>query len=321
MVNKYAGTCAACRGRVAVEAGQRANVDGVWQTYHNECAPAVADQPQASVPPQRGSHDGWHRRPLAGFDTETTGRDPREVRIVSAALVTSDGRRWTFLIDPGVEIPAEATAIHGITTAHAREHGRPPREALDEIADLLAAQFRAGVPLVVFNAPYDLTLLEAELLRHGLPALAARAVPAPVVDPLVIDRQMDKYRKGGRTLENQCRHYGVDISHAHDAAADALAALQLAQVLGASYPGVGMMDAGELHLAQARWKAEQEADRVAYRTRRGEPSASEPEWPSRPLPPAQSRHTAHGAHTPTEAAPTPEQATAVDSTETPEPAV
>jgi DNA polymerase-3 subunit epsilon len=104
-----------------------------------------------------------------------------------------------------------------------------------------------------------------------------------VVDPLVIDRQMDKYRKGGRTLENQCRHYGVEISHAHDAAADALAALQLAQVLGASYPDVGVLDARELHLAQTRWKAEQEADRVAYRARLGEPAAAEPEWPARPL--------------------------------------
>jgi DNA polymerase-3 subunit epsilon len=284
MVNKYAGTCAACKGRVPADAGRRVNVDGAWQTYHNECAPAAASAaPQASVPPQRGSHDGWHRRPLAGFDTETTGRDPKEVRIVSAALVTSDSRRWTFLIDPGVEIPAEATAIHGITTEQVREHGRAPREALDEIADLLAAQFRASVPLVVFNAPYDLTLLEAELQRHGLPALAARAPLAPVIDPLVIDRQMDKYRKGGRTLENQCRHYGVDISQAHDAAADALAALELAQVIGASYPAVGTMDARELHQAQARWKAEQEADRVAYRTRQGESAASEPEWPARPL--------------------------------------
>jgi DNA polymerase-3 subunit epsilon len=291
MVNKYAGTCAACKGRVAAEAGQRVNVDGAWQTYHNECTTASASgggsgsggTHQASVPPQRGSHDGWHRRKLAGFDTETTGRDPKEVRMVSAALVTSDGQKWTFLIDPGVEIPVEATAIHGITTEHAREHGRAPREALDEIADLVATQFRAGVPLVVFNAPYDLTLLEAELQRHGLPSLASRSPLAPVVDPLVIDRYADKFRKGGRTLENQCRHYGVDISQAHDAAADALAAMQLAQVIGASYPAIGTMDARELHQAQAQWKAEQEADRVAYRTRLGEPAESEPEWPARPL--------------------------------------
>ncbi|MBW8803710.1 MAG: 3'-5' exonuclease [Catenulisporales bacterium] len=296
LVNKYAGTCAACKGLVPAEAGTRAKVDGVgaWQTYHHECAPAWEPRPQgrpegeggavvAPVPPQRGAHDGWHRRRLAGFDTETTGRDPKSVRIVSAALVASDGTSKTFLIDPGVEIPAEATAIHGITTEYAREHGAPPRETLDAIADALAAELRAGTPLVVFNAPYDLTLLEAELARHQLAPLAARAPVAPVIDPLVIDRQMDKFRKGARTLEAQCRFYGVTITRAHDAAADALAALNLAQVIGASYAAVGTLDAVRLHEAQARWKAEQEADRAAYRERRGETPYVEPEWPTRPL--------------------------------------
>jgi DNA polymerase-3 subunit epsilon len=294
LVNKYAGTCAACKGRVEAEAGTRATVDGAWQTYHHECAPAREPRPadaapgqaapaQAAVPPQRGSHDGWHKRRLAGFDTETTGRDPKSVRIVSAAIVTSDGAEQNFLIDPGVEIPAEATAIHGISTEYAREHGAAPRKTLDEIADALAIELRAGTPLVVFNAPYDLTLLEAELARHGLTPLASRAPVAPVIDPLVIDRQMDKFRKGARTLEAQCQFYGVTITQAHDAAADALAAMNLAQVIGASYPAVGTLDAVRLHEAQARWKAEQEADRAAFRERRGEKSYAEPEWPTRPL--------------------------------------
>jgi len=289
LVNKYAGTCAACKGRVEAETGTRANVDGAWQTYHHECAPAWEPRPAgeaaapAAVPPQRGTPAGWPRRRLAGFDTETTGRDPRTVRIVSAALVTSDGAEKTFLIDPGVEIPAEATAIHGIPTEHARPHGTPPRQTLDEIADALATELRAGTPLVVFNAPYDLTLLEAELARYGLTPLASRAPVAPVIDPLVIDRQMDKFRKGARTLEAQCQFYGVTITRAHDAAADALAAMNLAQVIGASYTAVGTLDAVRLHEAQARWKAEQEADRAAYRERRGERSYSEPEWPTRPL--------------------------------------
>lgn len=286
MVNKYAGTCAACRGQVAVEAGQRANVDGSWQTFHNECAPAWTPERPAAVPPQRGSHDGWHQGRLAGFDTETTGRDPRTVRIVSAAIVTSDGQRWSHVIDPGVEIPAEATAIHGLSTEYVREHGRAPHEALEEIAATLATLLNSGTPLVVFNAPYDLTLLEAELQRHGLASLASRAAVTPIIDPLVIDRHADKFRKGARTLENQCRHYGVEITQAHDAGADALAALNLAQVIGATYPAVGTLDAAELHRSQAQWKAEQEADRVAYRTRLGESASSEPEWPTRPLTPA-----------------------------------
>ena len=50
-----------------------------------------------------------------------------------------------------------------------------------------------------------------------------------------------------------------------------------------SHRGVGEMEIGELHMAQVRWKADQEADRVAYRTRQGEAAGSEPEWPLRPV--------------------------------------
>ena len=58
----------------------------------------------------------------------------------------------TWLIDPGVAIPAEAAAIHGITTEHARDARRPPREALEEIAADLADALRDGVPVVAYNA-------------------------------------------------------------------------------------------------------------------------------------------------------------------------
>lgn len=219
-------------------------------------------------------------------DCETTGTDPFSARLVSAAFVTSSGERREFLVDPGVEIPAEASAVHKITTEHARAHGAKPQVALDEIAALLAEHFAKGAPLVVFNAPFDLTLLEAELARHRLAPLRDR-IPAisPVIDPLLIDRVLDKYRKGSRTLEAQCAHYGVSIENAHDACADAVAALEVAKALARRFPEVAETRPADLHAKQVGWRAESEADYAAYRARRGEAYTPEPGWPLR-TPPA-----------------------------------
>ena len=75
------------------------------------------------------------RNRLLAFDLETTGPDPRTAHVVSSALIAIDGqhkkeRNW--LADPGIEIPEGATAVHGITTAHARENGRPHAEVIAE---------------------------------------------------------------------------------------------------------------------------------------------------------------------------------------------
>ncbi|MDR0366186.1 MAG: hypothetical protein LBH68_05095, partial [Bifidobacteriaceae bacterium] len=72
----------------------------------------------------RGRWQSGDMRDLVGFDTETTGVRTEADRIVTAALVCrrADGSREaaTWLINPGVEIPAQATAVHGITTAKAQ---------------------------------------------------------------------------------------------------------------------------------------------------------------------------------------------------------
>ncbi|MER6923464.1 exonuclease domain-containing protein, partial [Streptomyces spiralis] len=72
---------------------------------------------------------GWHRELLIGFDLETTGTDPREARIVTAAVIeVREGepvghREW--LADPGVEIPPDAVAVHGISNERAAAEGHP----------------------------------------------------------------------------------------------------------------------------------------------------------------------------------------------------
>jgi DNA polymerase-3 subunit epsilon len=266
--NRYAGACKTCGDTVPAEAGELRRESGAWAVYHAGCLPAPAP--------------GWHSGLLGSYDCETTGTDPFSSRLVSAAFVTSAGARHEFLVDPGVEIPAEAAAVHGISTEHARTHGSDPVAALERIAVLLAEHLGAGAPLIVFNAPFDLTLLEAELERHGLKALRDR-VPAiaPIVDPLLIDRTLDRFRKGSRTLESQCSHYGVAIENAHDACSDALAAMGVAKAQALRFPELAAASASELHAQQVEWKVAAEEDFAAYKARRGESYIAEPGWPLR----------------------------------------
>ncbi|EQD44431.1 DNA polymerase III subunit epsilon, partial [mine drainage metagenome] len=156
--------------------------------------------------------------------------DPQEARIVTAYLglvehgLPSEGRSW--LADPGVEISEGATAIHGITTAFARQHGLPSQETVDAVARGICGYLAMGIPVIVYNAAFDFTLLDRECHRHGLPGLAEMlgGPVRPVIDPLVLDKQMDRYRPGKRTLTAACAHYGVALGRAHDAEVDALAA-------------------------------------------------------------------------------------------------
>jgi DNA polymerase-3 subunit epsilon len=230
---------------------------------------------------------GWHREPLIGFDLETTGTDIETDRIVTAAVVRlePDGAvstERTWLLDPGVVIPEEAAAIHGISTEHAREQGVPASRAIEEITQAVAEVLRAGTPLVVMNARYDLSLLDRECRRCGLESLSERlgAVPSPVVDPLVIDKHVDKYRKGKRALHALCVHYGVSLDDAHDARADAVAAARVARRMGEKHRPIGTMSLTDLHDLQVRSAAEQSASLQAYLRRTTNPTAVvEPSWP------------------------------------------
>ncbi|MDO8122365.1 exonuclease domain-containing protein [Isoptericola sp. b490] len=195
---------------------------------------------------------GWIDEPLVGFDTETTGVDVDRDRIVTAALVrrTATGTRTSrWLIDPGVEIPAAATAVHGITTEHARAHGCAPREALGEIATALADAVTRAEPIVAFNASFDLTLLDAELRRHGLPTMPERLghPVRAVLDPLVLDRHVDRYRRGKRRLGDLCTHYGVLADGLHSADVDVIATLDVLAAMALAHPHLATTDLDTLH--------------------------------------------------------------------------
>jgi DNA polymerase-3 subunit epsilon len=232
----------------------------------------------------------WHERRLAAFDLETTGIDSESDRIVTAAIsVVGDGRPSVFhawLLDPGIPIPAGAAAVHGITTERARAEGRPPREAVEEIVAMLAEQLRSGVPVVAFNARFDLTCLDREARRHDLRPLLDR-VGGPdgllVVDPHVLDKQADRFRKGKRTLGAVCAHYNVPLDEAHASHADALAAARVAWRLGQAFEEL-RVDLPTLHRHQVAWAAEQAASFEDWLRRQGRDDRIEQAWPIVPLP-------------------------------------
>ncbi|MFC9815614.1 3'-5' exonuclease [Streptomyces virginiae] len=241
---------------------------------------------------QRGT-GGWHGRVLIGFDLETTGTEPGESRIVTAAVVEVRGgavhARRAWLADPGIPIPEGASAIHGISTERAVAEGRPVREVADEVAEALVAHWRTGAVVVAYNAAFDLTLLSAELARHGLPSLADRLggeETGPVVDPLTIDRAVDRFRRGKRTLEAVCGVYGVTLEEAHDAGADALAAVHVARAIAERHPQVAELTPADLHARQGTWHARWARDFQSYLRRQGTPDAViDTAWPLRtPVP-------------------------------------
>lgn len=221
--------------------------------------------------------------PRAAFDLETTGKDPREARIVTASIVVVDETGTVvdtheWLADPGVEIPEEAAAIHGVSTAHAREHGRPADVVAAEVGAVLAALFANDIPVIAFNASYDFTVLANEARRHELAQITA----APVIDPFICNKQVDKFRRGSRTLVALCEEYGIKLDDAHTSAADAEATLRLADALSAKYSAL-RLPVMDLHQAQIGWAREQAADFQAYLRRAKDPAAViEGDWPVLP---------------------------------------
>ena len=200
----------------------------------------------------------WTTVRRVGFDTETTGVNTATARIVTAAVVMrvpgamTEVKTW--LLDPGVEIPPETTAVHGITTEHARQHGLDAAIGLAQIADEITSHLADGAPLVVYNASFDIPLLEAELRRHGLPTLAQRlgTDQYPVLDPLVLDRWVDRYRKGKRRLGDLIDHYGVVVpAGLHHADVDTLATLDVLEQMARKWPQIGATELDQLRAVQA----------------------------------------------------------------------
>lgn len=237
----------------------------------------------------------WFLGEMAAFDTESTGVDVETARVVTATVAhiipNAETQIASHLIAVDVDIPESATAVHGITAEQARAYGKPAAEVLDAVAAHLAEAMANGIPVVGCNLSYDFSLLDRELRRNGLATLDDRLGRpiGPVVDVFVIDKALDRFRKGGRKLVDLCATYGARIDDAHDATADALAAARVAykmarratldvgslaglygdrpgQVprIAAAFAMFGQMSLAELHEAQKGWYAEQAESLAQY---------------------------------------------------------
>lgn len=226
----------------------------------------------------------WHLGDMVAFDTETTGVDVFTDRIVTAcaANIEGSGRSepgvHTWLLDPGIEIPEAATAIHGVSTEHARDVGTDPAVGVLHIAAVLTAGWEAGAFVVGHNVAYDLSILDAELRRHHGHGLD---VAGAVVDTMVLDKAVDRYRRGKRTLTATCEHYGVRLDGAHDASYDALAAARIAWRIAAQNADIAGMSLQELHDFQVGQARAQAASLQEYFRREDPHAVVDGSWPLR----------------------------------------
>jgi DNA polymerase-3 subunit epsilon len=243
----------------------------------------------------------WAVGRVHGFDLETTGVDPEEDRVVTGTFLTvnlgspgDDGKpqvsATSWLANPGKPSHPKAIETHKITDEHAAEHGEAPEVVVGEMLDHLVAAWEQQEPVVIYNAPFDLTMLDREARRH----LGANSIAVgPVVDPLVLDKKINKFVKGTgqRKLINTCKRWGVVLTDedAHTAEGDTLASCRLAWKM-AHTPLLAYVSLGELQRLQREWYRLQSLDFAGWLDKkdRGEDAKRVREeaegWPVRPLP-------------------------------------
>jgi DNA polymerase III epsilon subunit-like protein len=253
----------------------------------------------------------WWTGGALGLDFETDGPEPTEARAITCALVNvtpgNPPQPMELMLQPERDIPEGAAAIHGITTERARAEGVLREAGIAQIVATIAELVGPERPVVGHNVgSYDLTLLDREMRRLGLGRLERErnvfgtidqvrlivgddlACTFPVIDTLVLDKAVDKYRKGKRKLEVTAAHYGVPMAEgsAHGATADVVASIRIAIAIANRYAAteIGAMRLPDLHCAQVRWAGEQAAGLADYFRRSGKTEEAEGvsgEWPFR----------------------------------------
>lgn len=139
------------------------------------------------------------------LDTETTGLDPASDRVVEVGALEvvnliPSGRVFHAYINPGRSVPAEAVRVHGLDDTFLAD-----KPTFEEIApDFLG--FIGDARLVIHNAAFDLSMLNAEFARLGLEPLSADRC----VDTLELARR--RFPGSPASLDALCRRFGIDNS-------------------------------------------------------------------------------------------------------------
>jgi DNA polymerase-3 subunit epsilon len=176
------------------------------------------------------------------LDTETTGLDPgqghRLVEVGCVELLNRIPTGTTFhaYLNPDRDMPAEAFAIHGLSTEFLKGHKR-----FIEIVDEFLA-FIGDAPLVIHNAGFDHAFLCAELKRAERVLIARERL----IDTLLLARR--KHPAGPNRLDDLCARYGIDSTRRtkHGALLDAeILAEVYVELIGARQAQLGLAERGE----------------------------------------------------------------------------
>ena len=192
------------------------------------------------------------------LDTETTGLDPKngdrliEIGCIELLNRLPSGKEYHCFINPERDVPAEAQAVHGISTAFLKD-----KPLFSTVAGAFS-EFIGGDALVIHNATFDIGFLNAELARVKRPLLSM----VRVVDTLALARR--KHPAGPNSLDALCKRYGIDNSKRikHGALMDSVLLAEVyMELLGERQGGfalaakgsaVGMVRASNGVLAKAR---------------------------------------------------------------------
>ncbi len=209
------------------------------------------------------------------LDTETTGLDPKkgdrliEIGCVELFNRIPTGREFHRYINPERAVPAEAEAVHGLSTAFLVD--KPLFAAVaDEFLTFLGEDM-----LVIHNAAFDVAFLNAEFGRLGKAAISM----VRVVDTLQLARR--KHPAGPNSLDSLCKRYGIDNSKRikHGALMDSLLLAEVyVELLGERQ--------ATLELAKGAERANSSGERSSQRQIAGRPTP----LPSRLSPAAELAH-------------------------------
>src|ERR1700737_1816510 len=140
------------------------------------------------------------------LDTETTGLDPlRGDRLVEIGCVEiynrmPTGQSYHCYINPERDVPAEAFAVHGLSTAFLAS-----KPLFTEVVEEFLA-FIADAPLVIHNASFDISFINAELDRIKRRPISRERL----VDPLLLARR--QHPGVSNRLDDLCSRYSIDNS-------------------------------------------------------------------------------------------------------------
>lgn len=186
------------------------------------------------------------------LDTETTGLDARkgdrliELGCVELANRIPTGREFHVFVNPERDVPAEAQAVHGISTEFLADKPLFAGVAQDFLA------FIGDAPLVIHNAGFDIGFLNMELERAGGTAILMDRV----IDTLALARR--RHPAGPNNLDALCKRYGIDNSKRtrHGALMDSLLlAAVYVELLGERQTSLSLSRGGEEARAQTPARA------------------------------------------------------------------